>query len=358
MRNFFTWSQDWELEKELYKLILKGVTVTAIFMAVFDFFFNSTTLALLELLFAVTSATLLYCEVNCKLSFVVSSRIFILVMALPIYWNLLYNPSYIESTILFIFLPIITIILRPLKEVVFFATVFGGSFLYISFSDLGEAVFTYMELFKLVSMQGLISFFVVMYVQANKDYQKVISEQAIDLQDSNTSLAELYRVKAIEASTDTLTGLSNRLSLMKKLDELLAQYRRSREVFSLILFDIDHFKDVNDTYGHAKGDEVLKDIAKIALQSVREIDMVARYGGEEFVVVLPKANSNIAITVAERMRTSMQENIIIEGKSITASFGVVQIREKTDIDKLINLADQALYRAKESGRNRVELVAD
>jgi diguanylate cyclase (GGDEF)-like protein len=351
MINFFTWSKNWELEKELYKLILKGVTVTALLMAAFDLFFNSQVLAALELIFAVVSMVLLYCAITCKLSFVVSSRIFILVMALPIYWNLLFNPSYIESTILFIFLPIITIILRPLKEVVLFAAVFGGSFLYIIFTGMGEADFTYMELFKLVSMQGLISFFVVMYVQANKDYQEVITEQ-------RNSLEELYKAKAIEASTDTLTGLNNRLALMKKLEELYAQYRRSREIFSLILFDIDNFKQVNDTYGHNKGDEVLQLIAKISLESVREVDMVARYGGEEFLVVLPKTTSDVAIAVAERMRSSIQEKISIEGKSVTASFGVVQIREKTGVDNLINLADQALYRAKGSGRNRVEAVKD
>ncbi len=358
MINFFTWSKTRELEKALYKLILKGVAVTALLMATFDLFFNSHTLALLELLFAGISILLYYGEVKYKLSFVVSSRIFIIFMAMPIYWNLLYNPSYIESTILFIFLPIITIILRPLKEVIFFTITFGGSFLYISFTGMGEADFTYMELFKLVSMQGLISFFVVMYVQANKDYQEVISEQANALKESNTQLAALYKAKAIEASTDALTGLNNRLSLMKKLDELFALYRRSREVFSIILFDIDHFKLVNDTYGHNKGDEILKRISQVALESVREIDMVSRYGGEEFLVILPKTNAAVAQSVAERIRTSMQEKIKIEGKSITASFGVVQIREKTDIDKLINLADQALYRAKESGRNTVELVED
>jgi len=356
MRNIFAWSKHWELEKELYKLILKGVMVTAFLMALFDFFFNSPMLAFLEILFAGVSATLLYCEANCKLSFIVSSRIFIIFMAIPIYWNLLYNSSYVESTILFIFLPIITIILRPLKEVIFFAIIFGGSFLFISFTGMGDAHFTYMELFKLVSMQGLISFFVVMYVQANKDYREVISDQANELRESNTQLEELYRAKAIEASTDPLTGLRNRLALMKKLDELFAQYRRSRETFSLIIFDIDHFKKVNDTYGHNKGDEVLKQIAEVSLECVREIDMVSRYGGEEFLIVLPKANVNVSSGVAERIRMSIQENIKIEDKSITASFGVVQIREKTDVDKLINLADEALYRAKKSGRNRVEVV--
>jgi len=358
MKNIFVWAKHWEVEKELYKLILKGVMITAFLMAAFDFFFNSAMLAFLELLLAVTSGVLLYCETQCKLSFVMSSRIFILVMSVPIYWNLLYNPSYIESTILFIFLPIITIILRPLKEVIFFATVFGGSFLFVSFLSLGNAHFTYMELFKLISMQGLISFFVVMYVQANKDYREVISEQANALKDSNTKLEELYRVKAIEASTDPLTGLRNRLALMKKLDELFAQYRRSRETFSIIIYDIDYFKKVNDTYGHNKGDEVLKQIADISLECVREIDMVARYGGEEFLIVLPKANVKVSARVAERIRMLIQEHIKIEGKSITASFGVVQVREKIDINKLINLADEALYRAKDSGRNRVEIVDD
>lgn len=356
MMKLFVWSENWELEEELYKLILKGVSTIALLMSAFDFFFSHKLLAYIEFSFALVSILLLFCALRCAMRYVLSSRIFILSMSIPIYWNLLFNPSSIESTILFIFLPIITIILRPIREVIFFAVIFGGSFLFISFAGIGEADFSSMELFKLISMQGLISFFVVMYVQANKNYQDVISKQSAELKKSNTKLEELYKEKTIEASTDMLTGLNNRLALMRKLNELFALYRRNRETFSFIIFDIDRFKQVNDTYGHAKGDEVLQSVSKISLESVREIDMVARYGGEEFVVLLPNTGIEKAKTIAERMRKSIEDKVKIDGKSVTASFGVIQMRDDISVDELIRLADQALYRAKEDGRNTIALA--
>ena len=353
MKYMFKWLEDWEVEKTVYRMILKGVGIVAFLMSGIDYFFYSRELALLELVFAITSFLLLLFEVSNKLRYSFSSRIFIFFMALPIYWNLLYNSSAIESTILFIFLPIVTIILRPLREVFFFAILFGGSFLYISLLGIGAADFTAMELFKLISMQALISFFVIIYVQTNKNYQDVISKQSEALQDANTKLAELYKEREAEAYTDSLTGLTNRLAMMHRLEYLYARYKRQKEIFSFVLFDVDYFKKVNDTYGHQMGDEVLKEVAQIALKSVREVDTAARYGGEEFVLLLPQTNAVSAVDIAERIRKSMQETIKLDAKSVTASFGVIEIKEGMSIAELISLADQALYKAKAAGRNQV-----
>jgi len=353
MKNFLTWFEDRELEKTVYKMILRGVIVVALLMACIDYFFYAKELAFLELLFALVSLFLLRYALSYRIGYTLSSRIFIVFMSLPIYWNLLFNESAIESTILFIFLPILSIILRPLKEVIFFATFFGGTFLYISFSGIGMAQFTLMELFKLISMQGLISFFVVIYVQTNKNYQEIIAAQGVELKNTNTKLEKLYKEKEIEASTDTLTGLSNRSAMMSRLRYLYARYKRQKEIFSLIIFDVDHFKSVNDNFGHQKGDEILKEVAQITLEGIREIDMASRYGGEEFVVLLPQTNADAAFAIAERIRLDMQEKIRIEEESITASFGLVEMEENRSIDELIKRADEALYEAKRSGRNRV-----
>ena len=253
----FKWLEDWEVEKTVYRMILRGVGVVAFLMSGIDYFFYSRELAVLELVFAVASFTLLQCAVSDKLKYNFSSRIFIFFMAAPIYWNLLYNESAIESTILFIFLPIITTILRPLREVLFFAILFGGSFLYISFLNVGAADFTYMELFKLISMQALISFFVIIYVQTNKNYQEVISKQSEALQDANIKLEELYKERETEAYTDALTGLTNRLAMMHRLEYLYARYKRQKEIFSFVLFDIDYFKGrttvIQNMYDFLKG---------------------------------------------------------------------------------------------------------
>jgi len=353
MKNYLTWFEDWEIEKTVFRLMLKGVVVVAFLMAGFDWFFYSKTLAFLEVSFALISIALLHYTLNEQLGYVFSTRIFIIVMSFPIYWNLLYNESQIESSVLFIFLPIIAGILRPVREVAVLGAVLGGSFLYVTLMDIGAANFTYMEVFKLISTQALISFFVIIYVETNKKYQEVISKQSNLLQEANKDLEVLYKEKEIEASTDHLTGLNNRAALMTQLEYLHARYKRQKEIFSFIIIDVDKFKDVNDTYGHQKGDEVLKDVSKLLLECIREVDTAARYGGEEFVITLPQTNAVAATHIAERIRECMEENIKVEGKTVTASFGVSEIEEGLNIDDLIKKADQALYEAKESGRNRV-----
>lgn len=349
----FKWLDDWEVEKTVYRMILRGVGVVAFLMSGIDFIFYSRELAFLEFVFAVASFAILQCTISQKLRYAFSSRIFIFFMALPIYWNLLYDPSAIESTILFIFLPIVTIILRPLREVLLFAMLFGGSFFYISLAGIGAADFTSMELFELIMTQALISFFVIIYVQTSKNYQEVISKQSEALQEAHVKLEALYKERELEAYTDTLTGLTNRLAMMNRLKYLHARYKRQKEIFSLVLFDVDYFKQVNDTYGHQVGDEVLIEVAQIALKSVREVDTAARYGGEEFILLLPQTNVVSALDVAERIRTSLQEMIKLDGKSVTASFGVIEIKENMSIEELIKLADEALYEAKAAGRNQV-----
>jgi diguanylate cyclase (GGDEF)-like protein len=147
--------------------------------------------------------------------------------------------------------------------------------------------------------------------------------------------------------------LTNRLAMMHRLEYLYARYKRQKEIFSLVLFDIDYFKQVNDNYGHQVGDDVLKEVAQIALKSIREVDTAARYGGEEFVVLLPQTNIVSAVEIAERIRTSMQKTIKLDDKSVTASFGVIEIKENMSIEALIKLADEALYKAKAAGRNQV-----
>ncbi len=353
MNYLLEWFDNWELEKQVYIMILRGVAVVAILMAGLDYYYHAGSLAYLELAFAFLCLVLLYCARVQMLRYGTSSRIFIMFMALPIYWNLLYNDSPIESTILFIFLPIITIILRPIREVFFFAVVFGGSFLYLALMHENMAVLTYMELFKMISMQVLISVFLLIYVQTNRRYKELISQKGEELKSANEKLEALYREKEIEASTDALTGLQNRAAMMSRLEYLFARYKRQREVFSIILFDIDYFKKINDEHGHLSGDKVLQEIAKVTLECIREVDTAARYGGEEFMVLLPQTNIISAVNIAERIRQTMQTKVIINGHGVTASFGVAEIEEHLEIPALIKKADEALYEAKGAGRNQV-----
>jgi diguanylate cyclase (GGDEF)-like protein len=163
------------------------------------------------------------------------------------------------------------------------------------------------------------------------------------------------------AYSDYLTGLANRRSFLEQAEKELSRHNRYGGHLSMIMFDIDYFKKVNDTYGHSVGDLVLKKIADISRDILREIDVIGRIGGEEFAILLPQTGVEKAQKAAERLRVAISQAqvAVSEGlsPSFTASFGVsVADGKDVSIDQLLNQADNALYEAKESGRNRVCLA--
>ncbi|MBU4270555.1 MAG: GGDEF domain-containing protein [Planctomycetes bacterium] len=151
-----------------------------------------------------------------------------------------------------------------------------------------------------------------------------------------------------EVRTDPLTGVNNRRGLDDSLGTQLALMTRYHSVFSLVMFDIDHFKQINDQEGHLNGDRVLQELARLLDGSIRETDIIARYGGEEFVIVMPQTDLDGASMFAERLRAGVAERM-----TITVSGGVAAARESDDPESLIARADTALYNAKTAGRNRV-----
>jgi diguanylate cyclase (GGDEF)-like protein len=162
------------------------------------------------------------------------------------------------------------------------------------------------------------------------------------------------------AVTDGLTGVYNRRFFDEMLEKQILLARRNKKPLSLIIMDIDHFKNFNDTYGHITGDRVLKQLTTSVKGSIRESDILARYGGEEFVVIMPDASLSNALKKADAVRhniESMALDNIVSGQtlSMTISIGVASFPEHgVDPNALIASADSALYKAKESGRNRVE----
>jgi diguanylate cyclase (GGDEF)-like protein len=172
--------------------------------------------------------------------------------------------------------------------------------------------------------------------------------------------ADLHRRISRQAITDELTGLSNVRHFHELLDQEIERARRFNNNIGLVMVDIDNFKQVNDTYGHPQGDLVLKEVARALQQQSRDIDYPARYGGEEMSVILPQTNIDGAAMLAERMREAIEELEVrrLDGQGVlkmTASFGVASL-PGTAAEKryLIAVADEALYRAKHGGKNRVE----
>jgi len=187
------------------------------------------------------------------------------------------------------------------------------------------------------------------------DYDSV----SLKYQEFVAGLRRLERALATAASgLDTLTGLRSRSGMRDDLTRELSRFQRSGKPFCLALMDIDHFKKVNDTYGHDNGDRVLSAVANHTSRSLRPFDDAWRWGGEEILVCLKEADLTAGTAALERVRTSLEKSPVklSDGQSITvtASFGIVAATKDATIDGLLEQADKALYRAKAGGRNRIE----
>ncbi|SLM31347.1 putative Diguanylate cyclase with PAS/PAC sensor [Desulfamplus magnetovallimortis] len=163
------------------------------------------------------------------------------------------------------------------------------------------------------------------------------------------------------ATVDPLTGVINRRQLEIQADIEMKRSIRMNTPLSVLMFDIDHFKNVNDTWGHQCGDQVLKQFVVTILANIREIDCFGRFGGEEFIMIMPESNRNVATAIAERLRKIVEKTTLnIDGNmtSITVSIGISGRwnNENISMDSLIKYADNALYAAKQNGRNRVEIA--
>ena len=155
--------------------------------------------------------------------------------------------------------------------------------------------------------------------------------------------------------TDTLTQLYNRLKLDEIFSMKLATARRYNTAFSVIIIDIDYFKNVNDTWGHQAGDDVLKEFANILKNNARETDVIGRWGGEEFLILSSDTDLNGAVELSEKLREIISLFKFSFAEHKTASFGVSSYQVGDDEKTMVKRADEALYSAKEKGRDRVEI---
>lgn len=171
--------------------------------------------------------------------------------------------------------------------------------------------------------------------------------------DITEQMAEEARLRRL-SDTDDLTGLANRRRLMTRLDEEIARSHRHGNPLSVMLIDLDHFKRVNDTWGHLQGDQVLAEFAGLCHRMLREEDVIGRLGGEEFAVVLPLTPRVASLPLAERLRSTVAgHDFGISAGQVTASIGLAEYRLGESRDTLLDRADRSLYAAKHQGRNRV-----
>ncbi|NQX93873.1 MAG: GGDEF domain-containing protein [Erythrobacter sp.] len=198
---------------------------------------------------------------------------------------------------------------------------------------------------------------VVRVIAVVRDVTDQVSRER-HLEDTAKAAALEARAARELAETDSLTGLANRRRVMTQLDQMIVEARRLPQPLVLVVFDIDRFKQVNDTHGHLEGDQVLKRVAKIAEDFSREGDLIGRVGGEEFVWIIPGANHLLAEQMAERLRHAIAHGSGVgRVPNVTISVGLAQLHPGDTSLSLFSRADNALYEAKDSGRNLVRLAA-
>ncbi len=201
-------------------------------------------------------------------------------------------------------------------------------------------------------------------VQLNTEYEVIVQDLERALAEKSELEAQLVVANELLsglANTDELTQLPNRRALQGRVDYELAVTGRSQRPMSLVMVDVDHFKNFNDTMGHLAGDAVLRVLGALLRELVRGDDLPARYGGEEFTLLLPDTDEGGAMIVAERVRARIEATLVTEDVPepcrVTASFGVATTRGGEDSESLFERADRALYVAKQKGRNRISVAA-
>lgn len=219
-----------------------------------------------------------------------------------------------------------------------------GGMLYfiIAYRLVSPDIFTLLGMFPLIGIS--VSAFYFSFSQENMGYR---------LFEANESLKEKNKQLEEVALHDSLTGFHNRHYLDEFLEHQIALFNRRSNPFSIIFTDLDHFKSINDEFGHTAGDRVLQDFAEIIRRGSRDADIAFRYGGEEFLLIVTEAGLDEAAEIAERIRELTEQHSFYEiDRQVTASFGIAEVHPGDDMNSLIKRADEYLYKAKNSGRNR------
>jgi len=209
------------------------------------------------------------------------------------------------------------------------------------------------------------------FINKKKDTTLYYEDQTItpifDIHNKNlkyfvsTSKDVTERVKMVKdlkklATIDALTGIYNRYKINQIIDDEIARTKRYHETFALIMFDIDHFKEINDTYGHDVGDIVLQELSNIILSCIRESDTFGRWGGEEFMLITPKISLDDAIKLAEKLRKTIENHVFTKIQNLTVSIGVALFDKDSDKEEKLKEVDDALYKSKKNGRNQVSTI--
>lgn len=247
----------------------------------------------------------------------------------------------VEDGLIYMVIPTIIIsLLRPTHEAILWLIPYYSVFLIINILQIPNYPITVSLFVQLFSIHMLL-FIIISYF---RNQERILTKRLLLL---NKRLKE-------EASLDALTGAYNRRTLGTVLDNAIASYALEKQNFVLAIIDLDHFKKVNDNYGHQKGDEVLKALVSHFKSKIRKTDTLIRYGGEEFIICFNDMHLDDALSTMESIRLSVSELSLLPNNVLTISVGLTGLKAKESADILLSRADAALYEAKAEGRNLVK----
>ncbi len=242
--------------------------------------------------------------------------------------------------------PVGIVIYDPASKKVVFSNKIGNELV----SHLGTGFINQLEKGKHKFVRSGRKIYKVEFSYAYHEGKKIILVILTDITKEKLLEKKLYKL----ATRDKLTGIYNRYALNLFMEKLIDYAQRKNEAFAVVLFDVDHFKHINDTYGHHVGDQVLKSIAQNVKKVIRRSDMFGRWGGEEFLIILTSTKD--PVKVAEKIRRAVKENVYVRGVHITISAGVAQYRQGDTLDSIILRADNALYEAKKLGKDKTVFI--
>jgi len=342
MYQFLTSNITTNKSKEIRRLILlNGSLILATFTATLFVFFNffvtqNMTIVFLNIIGALIGITIFF-ELRLKKNLERSSSLAVIVLAAYFMFFTYFNHN--DGYGLF-WIPVFAVFaigILGAKKSTFYLTPYFLFVFVLAFEGIGEwhdGAWSMLGFIRLLFSSLLITFIVVVMdialLHSDKNFEKI-------------------------STTDALTNIHNRGSIQERVLNAIKESKRHTQELSLILFDIDDFKKINDTMGHGAGDDVLKKIAKETDAILRDRDSFGRWGGEEFLIVLPQTSQNEALSVAEKVRQLIAGLAFDKGIKVSCSFGVSTSKNEHDpYDSLFERADRAMYRAKELGKNRVE----
>ena len=244
-----------------------------------------------------------------------------------------------DGLIYIIILPIILPILRPLKEARVWVLLYYTLFFIINYLEVAAFNISMTIFVQVFTIHLLLFTIITYYISQNFEMKE--------------RLESLNKELTKEATTDMLTGAMNRRYYSDIMKKRVQQYKRDHQLFSLVLFDVDDFKTINDDYGHDVGDKVLSSLGALVRSSLRESDIFVRFGGEEFIVYLHDCDEQKALVVMSKLHRAIAEAVFIEQRQVTISAGIAVMQLDDDEMSVLKRADRAMYEAKNSGKNKI-----